>query len=87
MTATTDVTTLADCPACKKPITARLTYEVKIDPPVVEQGVPSGPDRLVAATLTAVGVHVQHDCTPRATGYALGGLVPKLPTGDAPMHA
>ena len=53
---------LTDCPACKKPITADVAYEVEL-----AQSERVG--EAATATLTARGVRVQHDCMPRATRH------------------
>ena len=84
---TTDTRTLLDCPACQKPISADLVFDVKLDPVALPEGEPLPLSRASAtATLELVGVRVSHDCMPKATrGYAAGGGI--LPTGDAPIHA
>lgn len=53
---------LTDCPACKKPITAAVTYDVELAQSERVGGT-------VDATLTPTGVRVQHDCMPRATRH------------------
>ena len=58
---------LTDCPACKQPITADVTYEVELAPS-------EGVRQSVEATLTAVGIRVQHDCMPRATRRTLSAF-------------
>lgn len=67
MTATTTPTIhLIDCPACKGPVIADLTYSVKLNPPVYAEG---GPipliDKAATATLTLTGVRIQHECPPK----------------------
>ena len=57
---------LADCPACKKPITADVTYELEL-----AHGRVGG---AATATLTLTGVRVQHDCMPRTTRRTLSAF-------------
>ena len=66
MTATTTQTThLIDCPACKGPVIANLTYSVKLNPPVYAEGEQIGPiDKTATATLTLTGVRINHECPP-----------------------
>ena len=66
MSATTTPTIhLIDCPACKGPVIADLTYSVKLNPPVYAEG---GPipliDKTATATLTLIGVRINHECPP-----------------------
>ena len=78
---TTQTIRLSDCPACGKPITANLTYSVKLIPPVHAEGVPINPiDKTATATLTLTGVRIQHECpTPKPIPFsnplAHGGVV------------
>lgn len=50
---------LTDCPACGKPIDARISYKVS-------PGEPES-DGTRLATLKPIGVSVQHDCMPSIT--------------------
>ena len=64
MSATTTPTIhLIDCPACKGPVIADLTYSVKLNPPVYAEG---GPIPLIGKTATATlrltGVRINHEC-------------------------
>lgn len=47
------------CPACTKPITGHVAFDVTFDDKI-EGG-------QVKATLTASGCRVSHDCTPKVT--------------------
>ena len=58
---------LLDCPACKQPIVAHVTYEFELAPS-------DGVGKTVTATLTPAGVRVQHDCMPRATRRTLSAF-------------
>lgn len=71
---TTDTRTLLDCPACKKPISADLVFDVKLSPIVYPEGEPLSLLQAPTATLELAGVRVSHDCTPKATrGYTTEG--------------
>ena len=72
---TTDTRTLLDCPACKKPISADLVFDVKLDPLLHPEGEPLSLLQAPAtATLELAGVRVSHDCMPKATrGYTTEG--------------
>ena len=60
---TTSTEFLANCPACKKSISADVTYEVKLDPPRYAEGeIPDAIEKTATATLTVVGVNVSHRC-------------------------
>lgn len=65
MAATTTQTHLLDCPACGKPVIANLTYDVKLNPSAYAEGAPVGPiDKTATATLTLIGVRINHECPP-----------------------
>ena len=72
---TTDTRTLLDCPACKKPISADLVFDVKLGPIAHPEGEPLSLLQAPAtATLELAGVRVSHDCMPKATrGYTTEG--------------
>ena len=62
---TTQTIRLIDCPACKEHVIAKLTYSVKLNPPVYAEGAPIGPiDKTATATLTLTGVRINHECPP-----------------------
>ena len=62
---TTQTVRLIDCPACKGPVIADLTYSVKLNPTVYAEGAPIGLiDKTATATLTLTGVRIQHECPP-----------------------
>ena len=72
---TTDTRTLLDCPACTEPIAADLVFDVKLTP--IAEKSEGEPLSLRQASATAflelAGVHISHDCMPKATRYASGG--------------
>ena len=80
---TTQTIRLLDCPACKEHVIAKLTYSVKLNPPVYAEGEPINPiDRIATATLTLTGVRILHECPPPKTisffiegGLARDGIV------------
>ena len=62
---TTETIRLIDCPACKGHVIAKLTYSVKLNPPVYAEGEQIGPiDKTATATLTLTGVRINHECPP-----------------------
>ena len=76
MSATTTQTIhLLDCPVCGKPIELHATYEVRRD----EASTIRTTAKVVTATLTMTGAHVNHTCPPpkllRGKGFASPALV------------
>ena len=76
MSATTTQTIhLIDCPACKEHVIAKLTYSVKLNPPVYAEGEPTNLiDQTATVTLTLTGVRIQHECPPpKPISFFTGG--------------
>jgi hypothetical protein len=58
---------LTDCPACDRPITAEVAYDLTLDTKGDQGG-----ER--TATLTPVGARISHDCMPKVyRGTGLSG--------------
>lgn len=88
---TTQTIRLIDCPACRELVSAELTYDVKLNPSAYAEGAPIDPiDKTATATLTLIGVQINHAC-PRPTsggGYhprSSGGFIPPAHPTDGPL--
>ncbi len=76
---TTDTRTLLDCPACKKPISADLVFDVKLGPIAHPEGEPLS---LLQAPATATLELEPNSLCVQPRGKSTNGVLPTVRTGQ-----